>query len=78
VGLSEEPTVQPPADFAALEDLIVRMSDFAWKHRESLHEMELNPVWVGAAGEGAMPLDALIAFHADQGGNQAIPNQPSR
>lgn len=52
---------QAPADFDALEDLIVRISDFAWQHRDSLHEMELNPVWVGTAGAGAMPLDALIA-----------------
>lgn len=56
---------QGAADFAALEDLIVRISDFAWKHRETLHEMELNPVWVGNEGQGAMPLDALIAFQAD-------------
>jgi len=56
---------QAPADFAALEDLIVRISDFAWQHRDTLHEMELNPVWVGAAGQGAMPLDALIGFRAD-------------
>jgi len=53
---------QAPADFDALEDLIVRVSDFAWQHREVLHEMELNPVWVGAAGQGAMPLDALIGY----------------
>lgn len=57
---------QAAADFAALEDLIVQISDFAWKHRVSLHEMELNPVWVGNEGHGAMPLDALIAFRAQQ------------
>lgn len=53
---------QAAADFAALEDLIVRISDFAWRHRDTLLEMELNPVWVGAQGQGAMPLDALIGF----------------
>ncbi|MFC7516748.1 acetate--CoA ligase family protein [Herbaspirillum sp. GCM10030257] len=57
---------QPPVDFAALEALIVQISDFAWEHRDTLHEMELNPVWVGTTGEGAVPLDALIAFRARQ------------
>ena len=33
------------SDFA-----ILRVSDFAWQHRDTLHELELNPVWVGAAG----------------------------
>ncbi|RYE45110.1 MAG: CoA-binding protein, partial [Hyphomicrobiales bacterium] len=57
---------QAAADISALEDLIVQISDFAWKHRESLHEMELNPVWVGSEGQGAMPMDALVAFRANQ------------
>ncbi|WP_454693827.1 acetate--CoA ligase family protein [Achromobacter aegrifaciens] len=56
---------QAPADLAALEDLILRVSDFAWNHRDALQEMELNPVWVGAEGQGAMPLDALIGLRAD-------------
>lgn len=56
---------QAPADLAALEDLILRVSDFAWSHRDALQEMELNPVWVGAEGQGAMPLDALIGLHPD-------------
>ena len=56
---------QAPADFAALEALILRVSDFAWQHRDTLHELELNPVWVGAAGQGAVPLDALLAFQGE-------------
>jgi len=56
---------QAPADLAALEDLVLRVSDFAWSHRDALQEMELNPVWVGAAGQGAVPLDALIGLRAD-------------
>ena len=56
---------QAPADFAALEALILRVSDFAWRHRDTLHELELNPVWVGAAGQGAVPLDALLAFQGE-------------
>lgn len=53
---------QAPADLAALEDLVLRVSDFAWSHRDTLQEMELNPVWVGAEGQGAVPLDALIGL----------------
>ncbi|MBO1018337.1 acetate--CoA ligase family protein [Achromobacter sp. SD115] len=56
---------QPPADLAALEDLILRVSDFAWSHRDALQELELNPVWVGAEGQGATPLDALIGLRPD-------------
>jgi acyl-CoA synthetase (NDP forming) len=51
---------RPAADVAALEQLLVRISDFVVRHGERLEEMDLNPVWVGAKGEGAMPLDAVI------------------
>ena len=51
---------RPKADVAALEALLVRISDFVARHADRLEEMDLNPVWVGAAGEGAMPLDAVI------------------
>ena len=27
---------------------------------DRIEEMDLNPVWVGAVGEGALPLDAVI------------------
>lgn len=51
---------RPAADVAALEELLVRISDFVVRHGERIEEMDLNPVWVGAKGEGAMPLDAVI------------------
>ncbi len=51
---------RPAADVAALESLLVRVSDFALGHADRLQEMDLNPVWVGAKGEGALPLDAVI------------------
>lgn len=53
---------QPPADIAALEALLVTVSDFAQQHRDRLHELDLNPVWVGAVGQGAVPLDALLVL----------------
>lgn len=51
---------RPAADVAALEVLLLRVSDFVQDHAERIEEMELNPVWVGAVGEGAVPLDAVI------------------
>lgn len=51
---------RPRADLAALEALLVRVSDFVVAHADRIEEMDLNPVWVGAAGEGALPLDAVI------------------
>ncbi len=51
---------QAPCDLSALEDLILQVSSFAVRHAGELLELELNPVWVGPAGQGAIPLDALI------------------
>ncbi|MFD4836970.1 acetate--CoA ligase family protein [Achromobacter sp. NPDC058515] len=51
---------QPSADLAALEDLILQVSAFAERHADTLLELELNPVWLGPAGQGAIALDALI------------------
>jgi len=56
---------QAPADLAALEALLVRVSEFADRHHDALLEVDLNPVWVGAAGEGVVPLDALIVLDAE-------------
>lgn len=54
---------QGPCDLQALEDLIVKVADFAYSNRERIREVELNPVWVGPQGSGALPLDALIIEH---------------
>lgn len=51
---------RPKADLAALEALLVRVSDFVVANADRIEEMDLNPVWVGATGEGALPLDAVI------------------
>ncbi|HYG44630.1 MAG TPA: acetate--CoA ligase family protein [Bordetella sp.] len=55
---------QPPGDLAALEDLILQVSAFAERHADTLLELELNPVWLGPAGQGAIALDALIVASA--------------
>ncbi|WP_017762026.1 acetate--CoA ligase family protein, partial [Pseudacidovorax intermedius] len=53
---------KPPADVAALERLLLAVSDFVMAHSARLEEMDLNPVWVGSEGEGALPLDAVIVM----------------
>ncbi|VTY35181.1 ATP-grasp domain protein [Xylophilus ampelinus] len=53
---------QPPADVAALEELLLRVSSFAIAQGPRMQEMDLNPVWVGREGEGAVPLDALVVL----------------
>lgn len=51
---------RPPADVEALEALLLRISAFVVQNADKIEEMDLNPVWVGAVGEGALPLDAVI------------------
>ncbi len=58
---------RPPADIAALEALLLRISAFVVANADRIEEMDLNPVWVGAAGEGAIPLDAVIIERAEPG-----------
>ena len=55
---------QPPADLQALEDLLLKVSDFVVQQGPRLRELDLNPVWVGSAGQGAVPLDALLVLDA--------------
>jgi acyl-CoA synthetase (NDP forming) len=51
---------KPRSDVDALVDLLLAVSRFVESRAETLVEVDLNPVWVGARGEGAMPLDAVI------------------
>lgn len=51
---------RPPADIAALQQLLLAVSDFVMAHADRLEEMDLNPIWVGPEGQGALPLDAVI------------------
>lgn len=48
-------------DTAALARLLAQVSQLAWKHRDSLAELDLNPV-VSVPGRGAVVLDALAVF----------------
>lgn len=51
---------QAPRDIPALIALLTQVSDFVTARGAAIEEMDLNPVWVGNAGEGAYPLDAVI------------------
>jgi acetate---CoA ligase (ADP-forming) len=49
-----------PADISALQAMLLAISDFVTKHTDTLEELELNPVWVGLHGQGAVALDAVL------------------
>ena len=49
-----------PYDVDALIDAIERVSALAWSNRATIAEIDLNPVIVGAAGQGCIIADALI------------------
>ncbi len=51
---------RPKADVAALADLLLKVSDFVGANAEQIDELDLNPVWVGAAGSGVQVLDAVV------------------
>ena len=51
---------KPAVDLEALERLLVTVSDFVCNSEDIVEELELNPVWVGPAGSGAVALDAVL------------------
>ena len=51
---------EPPADRAALAELMAALSRFAADHADIIQEIDLNPVIVHRAGEGLTVVDALI------------------
>jgi acyl-CoA synthetase (NDP forming) len=55
----------PPADRAALAELIAALSRFAADHGDLIEEIDLNPVIVHAQGQGLTVVDALIVKRTD-------------
>lgn len=55
----------PPADLAALESLLLKVSELAQRHPE-IAELDLNPVF--AYPNGAVAVDARVVLTADAGG----------
>jgi acetate---CoA ligase (ADP-forming) subunit beta len=58
---------QPPADVAALENLILKLSEFIEAHPE-IDELDLNPVF--AYPDGALAVDARIVLGSGQSSSQ--------
>jgi acetate---CoA ligase (ADP-forming) len=54
----------PPADCAALADMIVALSGFAAANAAQISSIDLNPVVVLAEGQGALALDVVLETHA--------------
>jgi acetate---CoA ligase (ADP-forming) len=51
---------RPPADVAALADVLVRVGRLAEAHRGSLRALDLNPLVVLDDGRGAVAVDWLV------------------
>lgn len=60
---------RPKRDVNALVQLLLQVSSFIQNHVEVIEELDINPVWVGIEGQGAIPLDALIVA-------RSTPDQP--
>ncbi|MCP4299235.1 MAG: acetate--CoA ligase family protein [Gammaproteobacteria bacterium] len=53
---------RPVADIAATVQAIAAIQDFAIAHCDSLLELDVNPLLIGAQGEGVFAADALIVI----------------
>lgn len=54
----------PPADIAALAQQAVALGRYALAAGPRLASVDINPVMVGAVGQGAVAVDALVEVHA--------------
>jgi succinyl-CoA synthetase beta subunit len=53
---------KPVADIAATVDAIVAIQQYAISNSDSLIELDVNPLLIGAQGEGVFAADALIVL----------------
>lgn len=53
---------KPAADLAAAITAILRIQDFALSKAAHLHELDINPLIIGAVGQGAYAADALLSM----------------
>ncbi|WP_234028601.1 acetate--CoA ligase family protein [Lentibacillus sp. Marseille-P4043] len=51
---------EDPSDIDALVTALINLSFFCWDHRDSLQELDINPLVVHKEGEGVSALDTLI------------------
>lgn len=50
----------PKGDMQAAIDAVMAIQDFAMAHRDTLHELDVNPLMVRACGQGAVAADVLL------------------
>ena len=55
---------RPPGDVDALARVLEAIGDFAWGERESLAELDVNPIVVRERGVGCVVVDALVVPRA--------------
>lgn len=53
---------RPAADIEALAQALVAVSGLAWQLRDSLEEMDINPLLARPVGRGVIAADALLRF----------------
>ena len=53
---------KPPLDTEAFCRLIVQVGQFAVAHKDTLRELDLNPVFVYEQGQGIAVADALVVL----------------
>ena len=53
---------RPALDVAALAQSLVRLSELAWRLRDRLSELDINPLLVRPAGRGVVAADALVVL----------------
>jgi len=56
---------KPPGDLTALVAAVLAVGRYAAAHRDSLVEIDVNPIIVRADGKGAVAVDALIRILED-------------
>ncbi|BCH28945.1 CoA-binding protein [Mesorhizobium sp. L-8-10] len=71
----------PPADVEALVDLLLKVSTMLIDQRNSVCEVDMNPVFVRVQGEGADIADAVVSVTSagpDKGELQLLRPEPAR
>lgn len=56
----------PLADIEALTDMMVKISDFAYRKKDTLKELDMNPLFVYPKGEGVAIADALAVMYEEE------------
>lgn len=57
---------RPALDIAALAQAAVALGDFAWRNRERLLSVDMNPVMALARGRGVLAVDAVIELNEEK------------